>query len=206
MSRSCVYRGQRTPDCRSARNNLYSGIPHVSSGLDHYLLPVQYFPLLPVQCFSLLPVQYLPLLPIRISDSDLLVRIGDPDLPFATAIPIPVSGPRFRSPFCFLFRIPFRFLLRFPLRFPFQIPFCFPFRFTYRILSRSLDFRPTPVPVPVRNSVSVWPSSLLLVLLPHGVALYRRQSLITDSYSARLRRVRSCGSRPRPVTLCCVSG
>ena len=130
------------PSCRSARNNLYSGIPHISSGLDLYLLPMQYFPLLPVRCFPLLPVQCFPLLPVRISNSDLLVRIGDPNLPFAAAIPIPVSGTRFRSPFPvpFLFpvsdSVPFPVLFhildsvprslildRPPLRFPFQIPF-----------------------------------------------------------------------------------
>ena len=101
------------PDRRSARNNLYSGIPHVSSGLDLYLLPVQYFPLLPVQCF--------PLLPVRISDSDLLVRIGDPDLPFAAAIPIPVSGPRFRSPFPAPVLYPVSDSVSFPV--PFSVPF-----------------------------------------------------------------------------------
>ena len=88
-------------------------------------------------------------------------------------------------------------------------------RFGFRSVSRSvshigfcstiLDSRPTPVPVPVPDSVSVSPSSrqclpLLLTLLPSGVALYRRQRLIMDSHSARPRRVRSCGSRPRPVT------
>ena len=87
--------------------------------------------------------------------------------------------------------------------------------FGFRSVSRSvshigfrstiLDSRPTPVPVPVPDSVSVSPSSqqrlpLLLALLPRGVALYRTQRLITDSHSARPRRVRSCGSRPRPVT------
>ena len=193
------------PDCRSARNNLYSGIPHVSSGLDLYLLPVQYFPLLPVQCFHLLPVQCFSLLPVRISD---------PDLPFAAAIPIPVSGPRFRSQFPvpisgprsvshFGFRFRFRSVSRSVSRFGFRsvscsvshIGFCFTI----------LDSRPTPVPVPVPDSVSVSPSSrqllpLLLALLPRSVALYRRQRLITDSHSARPRRVRSCGSRPRPVT------
>ena len=135
VSRSCVYRGQHTPDYRSARNNLYSGIPHVSSGLDLYLLPVQYFPLLPVQCF--------PLLPVRICDSD--PRFWSPFL-------VPVSGPRFWSPFCFLFQIPFCFLFRFPFRIPFcfpfrfryWIPFRFPFRFTYRILFHDPRFSTDP--------------------------------------------------------------
>ena len=77
--------------------------------------------------------------------------------------------------------------------------------------STILDSRPTPIPVPIPDSVSILPSSrqrlpLLLALLPHGVALYRRQRLITDSHSARPRQVRSCGSRPCPVTLCYVSG
>ena len=194
------------PDCRSARNNLYSGIPHVSSGLHLYLLPVQYFPLLPVQCFPLLPGQCFPLLPVRISDSDLLVRIGDPELPFAAAIPIPVSGPSFRSPFPvpisgprsvsrFGFRSISRSVSRFGFRFVSHIGFC----------STILDSRPTPVTVPVPDSVSASPSlrqclPLLLALLPRSVALYRRQRLIKDSHSARPRRVRSCGSRPRPVT------
>ena len=112
------------PDCRSARNNLYSGIPHVTSGLDLYILPVQCFPLLSVQCF--------PLLPVRISDSDPC---------FQSPFPVPVSGPHFRSPFCFPFRITFRFPFRFLLRIafcvafrsPFPILLHFPFRFTYLI-------------------------------------------------------------------------
>ena len=100
------------PDCRSARNNLHSGIPHVSSGLD--------LDLLPVQCF--------PLLPVRISDSDL--HSGPRfRLPFRFPFWIP-----FRFPFRFPFRIPFRLPFRFPFRFPFRIPFRFLFRFTYRIL------------------------------------------------------------------------
>ena len=88
-------------------------------------------------------------------------------------------------------------------------------RFGFRSVSHSvshigfcstiLDSCTTPVPDPIPDSVSVSPSSrqrlpLLLTLLPRGVALYRRQRLITDSHSARPRRVRSCGSRPRPVT------
>ena len=79
-------------------------------------------------------------------------------------------------------------------------------RFVSRSISRSvshigfystiLDSRPTPVPVPVSDSGSISPSLgqrllLLLAWLLHGVALYRRQHLITDSHSARPRRVRS---------------
>ena len=92
-------------------------------------------------------------------------------------------------------------------------------RFGFRFVSRSisgigfcstiLGSRPTTVPVPIPDSVSVSPSSwqrlpLLLALLLRGIALYRRQRLITDSHSARPRRVRSCGSRPCPVTFYCV--
>ena len=88
-----------------------------------------------------------------------------------------------------------RFGFRFVSRFVFCIGFC----------STILGSRPTPVPVPVPDSVSISPSSrqrlpLLLALLPRGIALYRRQRLITDSHSARPRQVRSCGSRPCPVT------
>ena len=141
----------------------------------------------------------------------------------------------FRFPFRFSFRIPFhfpsRFLFRipfcFPFRFSFRIPFHFPFRFLFRIpfrfpshfhsvshigfRSTILDSRPTPFLVPVPDSVSASPPlrqrlSLLFALLPRGVALYRKQRLITDSHSVRPRGVRSCGSRPHLVTLCCVSG
>ena len=159
------------PDCRSARNNLYSGIPHVSSGLDLYLLSMQYFPLLPMQCFPLLPVQCFPQLPVCISDFNLLIRIGDPDLPFAAAISISISGPRFVSHFGF--------------HFVSCSVSCFVSSFGFHSVSRSishigfystfLDSRPTPIQVPVPDSVSVLPSSqqrlpLLLALLPRGVA------------------------------------
>ena len=116
-----------------------------------------------------------------------------------------------------------RFRLRFVSRSVFRLGLRFVShfvsRFGFRSVSRSvshigfcstiLDSRPTPVPVPDPDSVSVSPSSrqrlpLLLALLPRGVALYRRQRLITDSHSARPRRVRSGGSRPCPVTFCCV--
>ena len=172
--------------------------------MDLYLLPVKYFPLHPVQCF--------PLLPVRSCDSDPCFR---------SLFPVPVSGPRSVSRFGF--RFVFRFVSRSVSRFGFRsvshsvsrsIS-----RFGFRSVSRSvthigfcstiLDSRLTPVLVPVPDSVSVSPSSrqrlpLLLALLPHGVALYRRQRLIMDSHSARPRRVRSCGSRPRPFTFCCV--
>ena len=158
------------PDCRSAHNNLYSGIPHVPSVLDLYILLVQYFPRLPVQCFPLLPVQCFSLLPVRISDSDLLVCISNPDLLFAAAIPIPVSRP------CSVSRFGFCSVSRSVS----HIRFC----------SMILNCRLTPFPFPVPDSVSVSPSSrqrlpLLLALLPRGVALYRRQCLITDSHAAR---------------------
>ena len=112
-------------------------------------------------------------------------------------------------------RFGFRFVSRSVSRFGFRFVSRFVSRFGFRSVSRSvshigfcstiIDSLPTPVPVPVPDSVSVSPSSrqrlpLLLALLPHGVALYRRQRLITDSHSARPRRVRSCGSRPRPIT------
>ena len=188
------------PNCRSVRNNLYSGIPHVLSGLDLYLLPVQYFPLLPVQCFPLLPVQCFPLLPVRSCDSDPRFR---------SPIPIPVSGPHSVS------RFGFRFFSRSVSRFVFRSVSRSVSRFGFRSGSRSvshigfcstiLDSRPTPIPVTVPDSVSVSPSSrqrlpLLLALLPRGVALYRKQRSITDSHSARPRPVRSFGSRPRPIT------
>ena len=62
------------------------------------------------------------------------------------------------------------------------------------------DYVSFPVPFPVSDS-SRQRLPLVLAMLPRGVALYRRQRLITDSHSARPRRVRSCRSRPRPVTL-----
>ena len=129
------------PDCRSARNNLYSRIPHISSGLDLYLLPVQCFPLLPVRICDSDPRFRSPF-PVPISSphfrSPFPVPVSSPR--FRSPFPVPVSGPRFRSPFCFPFRIPFRF----PFRFPFRIPFRFPFRFTYRILFHDPRFSTDP--------------------------------------------------------------
>ena len=137
--------------------------------------------------------------------------------------------PRFRvSSFpCFLVSLFSRFLLSsFPVSDSVLFPVLFPLLDSVpqsSILNR-LPFRSpfqVPVPVPVSGPVSSSHSgscsrprsrssrqcfSLLLASLPRGVALYRRQRLITDSYLARPRRVRSCGSRPHPVTLCCVSG
>ena len=157
------------PDCRSACNNLYSEILHLLSGLDLYLLPVQYFHVLSVQCF--------PLLPVHISDSDLLVLIADPDLLFAAMIPNPVSGPCSVSHFgfCFISRSTFRSISCSVS----HIGFC----------STILDSRPTPVPVSIPDSVSISPSlrqslPLLLALLPRGIALYSRQRLIIGSHSA----------------------
>ena len=130
-------------------------------------------------------------------------------------------GSRFVS--CSVSRFGFRFISCSVSCFRFRFVFRSVFRYGFRSVSRSvscsispvgfcstiLSSRPTPVPVPVPDSVSVSPSSrpvlpLLLALFPRGVALYRMQRLITESHSAKPRRVRSCGSRPRPVTFCCV--
>ena len=146
--------------------------------------------------------------PVRISDSDLRSgpRLRSPSpVPVSDSVSFPVPFPvsdsvSFRVPFPVSDSIPF------PVPFPVSDSVPFPVPFHIGFCSTILDSRPTPVPVPVPDSVSVSPSlrqrlPLLLALLPRGVALYRRQRLITDSHSARPRRVRSCGSRPRPVTV-----
>ena len=98
--------------------------------------------------------------------------------------------------------------------FGFRSVSCSVSRFRFRSVSRSvshigscstiLNSCPTSVPVLVPDSVSVSPSlrqrlPLLLASLPCGVALYRRQRIITDSHSARPCQVRFCGSRPAPL-------
>ena len=97
-------------------------------------------------------------------------------------------------------RFGFRFVSHSVSGFRFHFVSCSGNRFGFRSVAHSvslsishigfcsmiLDSQPTPISVPVPDSVSISPSS--------------RQSLITDSHLARPRRVRSCGSRPRPIT------
>ena len=106
-------------DRRSACNNLFSGIPHVLSGLDLYLLPMQYFPLLHVQCF--------PLLPVRSCDSDsrfqspfpvpVLFSVSD-SVSFHVSFPVsfPVSD-------SVLFPVPLPVLFPISDSVPFSVPF-----------------------------------------------------------------------------------
>ena len=190
------------PDCRSARNNLYSGISLVSQVRSLISLPCSVS-----LCFWSFLVSLFPRFLVS-------------------------AFPRFRvSSFPrFPFRIPFRFPFRFPFRIPFRSLFCFTYRILFHDPRISTDSRfgrrfrfpfrspfPVPVLVPVSGSHSGSRSrphsrssrqrfSLLLVSLLRGVALYRRQCLIMDSHTARPREVRSFGSRPHPITLCCVSG
>ena len=169
------------PDCRSARNNLYSGIPHVSSGLDLYLLPMQYFPLLPVQCFPLHPVQCFSLLPVRISDSNLLVRIGDPNLPFAAAIPIPVSGHRFQSPFPVPVLFPVSDSISCPVPFPVpfhvsdSVPFPVPFHISDSVPRSSILNRPpfrSPFRIPFPSHLPRGSASSCFSLCSRAALLY----------------------------------
>ena len=186
------------PDRRSARNNLYSGISLVRQVRSLISLPCSVS-----LCFWSFLVSSFPRF--------LVFRFGSRFVCRSFSR----FGFRFVSHSVSRFR--FRFVSRSVFRFGFRSVSCSVSRSVSRVgfCSTILGSRPTPVPVPVPvpvpDSVSISPSSrqrlpLLLTLLPRGVALYRRQRLITDSHSARPRRVRSCGSRPRPVTFCCVSG
>ena len=137
MSRSCVYRGQRTPDYRSARNNLYSGISLVRQVRSLISLPcsvslcfwsflVSSFPRFLVFAFPCFPVSSFPR--FRVFSFPRFRVSSFPRFPFR----IPS-----RSPFCFMYRIlfhdprfstdscsspRFRFLFRFPFPAPFPVP------------------------------------------------------------------------------------
>ena len=191
------------PGCRSARNNLYSGISLVRQVRSLIFLPCSVS-----LCFWSFLVSSFPRFLISFVFRS-VSRFG------------------FRSVSHSVFRFGFRSVSRSVSRFGLRFVSCSVSRIGFRSVSRSvshfgfrsvsrsvshigfcstiLDSRPTPVLVSVPDSVSVSPSSrqhlpLLLALFPRGVVLYRRQRLITYSHSARPRRVRSCASRPRPVT------
>ena len=110
------------PDCRSARNNLYSGISLVhqvrslisllcSVSLCFWSFPVSSFPRFLVFSFPRFLVSSFPHFLVSLFPCFLIS-----------------SFPRF------LVSDSVSFLVPFPCRIPFHFPFRFPFRFTYRIL------------------------------------------------------------------------
>ena len=96
-------------------------------------------------------MQCFPLLSARISDSDLLVCISDPDLPFPTTISRPVSGPCFQSPFPVPIVFPVSDSVSFPVTFPvlFPVSGSFPFPGLFHIS----DSVPFPIQFYISDSI-----------------------------------------------------